>query len=460
VGEPIARGGQATVHRATHVSLGREAAIKVFHPHVWDDPAFRARFRRECEALVALEHPNVIPVLDAGEADTGWIVMHLATGGSLDDRLAAGPLQPDEALRVLRQVAAALDAAHAVGRLHRDVKPANVLLEPDGHAWLADFGVARAVGTTTTVPGQMIGTAAYMAPEVISGERARPPADLYAFACMAFEVLTSRRPFPDAEVGTVLFAHLERTPPRARAINPHIPKRAERVLAQALSKDPRDRPRSAGALVQALSAAFPAPDATRPYPASVVAPHDPRRGRVRGIAALAVAATVLVGGAIGGYALLGPGGTVATAPAEQVPLPPVPTPGGEVTGREAPAGAVPGARPTDRVAATTIDGATAYAINAGPGRSPAAVAAAISARLADSGLLVDRLDVSGDGSIALAHAVTDVLLRGDTWAIAQVPGARAADPDRVLVIRGTDGTPARTAEALSDARPASLLAPG
>ena len=125
-----------------HVSLGREAAIKVFHPHVWDDPAFRVRFRRECEALVALEHPNVIPVLDAGEADgTGWIVMHLAEGGSLADRLEAGPIEPDEALRILRQVAAALDAAHADGRLHRDVKPANVLLEPDGHAWLADFGV-------------------------------------------------------------------------------------------------------------------------------------------------------------------------------------------------------------------------------------------------------------------------------------------------------------------------------
>ena len=185
---------------------------------MWDDPAFRLRFRRECEALVALEHPNVIPVLDAGESDgTGWIVMHLAAGGSLADRLEAGPLEPDEAVRILRQVATALDAAHAEGRLHRDVKPANVLLEPDGHAWLADFGVARAVGNTTTVPGQMIGTAAYMAPEVIAGDRARPAADLYAFACMAFEVITGRRPFPDGEVGTVLFAHLERTPPRARS---------------------------------------------------------------------------------------------------------------------------------------------------------------------------------------------------------------------------------------------------
>jgi len=458
VGEPIARGGQATVHRATHVSLGREAAIKVFHPHVWEDPAFRARFRRECEALVALEHPHVIPVLDAGEADTGWIVMHLAHGGSLEDRLAAGPLHPDEAVHVLRQVASALDAAHAEGRLHRDVKPANVLLEPDGHAWLADFGVARSVGTTTTVPGQMIGTAAYMAPEVIAGERARPAADLYAFACMAFEVLTGRRPFPDAEVGTVLFAHLERTPPRASAINPVLPKRVDRVLARALSKDPRDRPRTAAALVEQVESALPAGDATRPYP-PVPAPRGrPRRGMA--MAALAVSATLLVGGAIGGYALLSPEGPAATSPAAQVPLPPVPTPDGEVTGREAPAGAIPGTRPADRVSAAAIDGATAYAVNAAPGRSPQGVATAIAAALADSGLLVDRLDLAGDGSVALARQVTDFLLRGDTWAVAQVPGATAADPDRVLVIRGTDGTPARTAEALSEARPASLLSPG
>ncbi len=459
MGQPIARGGQATVHHATHVSLGRDAAIKIFHSHVWDDPAFRARFRRECEALVALEHPNVIPVLDAGEADTGWIVMHLATGGTLADRLAAGPMHADEALDVLQQVAAALDAAHGEGRLHRDVKPANVLLEPHGHAWLADFGVARAVGNTTTVPGQMIGTAAYMAPEVIAGDRARPSADLYAFACMAFEALTGRRPFPDAEVGTVLFAHLERTPPRARSINPALPKRVERVLAQSLSKDPRDRPRSATALVHALAAAMPSPDATRPYAQATPAPARRRARRGMGIAALGAAAAVLVGGSIAGYALLSPGSPTASAPAPQVPLPPVPTPAGEVTGREAPADVIPGTRATDRVAATTIDGATAYAVNAGPGRSPEAVAAAISAALANSGLLVDELGLAGDGSVAIAHQVTDFLLRGDTWAIAQVPGARAGDPDRVLVIRGTNGTPARTAEELSEARPASLIAP-
>lgn len=447
------------MHRATHVSLGREAAIKVFHPHVWDDPAFRLRFRRECEALVALEHPNVIPVLDAGESDgTGWIVMHLAEGGSLADRLQAGPLEPDEAVRILRQVAVALDAAHAEGRLHRDVKPANVLLEPDGHAWLADFGVARAVGNTTTVPGQMIGTAAYMAPEVIAGERARPSADLYAFACMAFEAITGRRPFPDGEVGTVLFAHLERTPPRARSVRADLPKRLERELARGLAKDPRDRPRSATALVDALDAALPRPDATVPYGAVPVrAPRARRRGA--GIAALAASAALLVGGAVGAWALMGGQASEAAVVDTRPPLPPVPTADGEVVGRDAPEGAVPGTTRADRVAATSIDGATAYAIRAGEGRTPEAVAGAVTAALADSGLLVDRLDLAGDGSVALAHAVTDFLMRGDTWAVAQVPGARASDPDRVVVVRGTGGTPARVVDALSAARPASVVAP-
>jgi tRNA A-37 threonylcarbamoyl transferase component Bud32 len=457
VGDPIARGGQATVHLATHASLGRRAAIKVFHPHVWGDPAFRARFRRECEALVSLEHPNVIPVLDAGESDgTGWIVMHLATGGTLADSVASGPMDPDAAVAVLRQVAAALDAAHADGRLHRDVKPANVLLEPDGHAWLADFGVARPVGTTTTVPGQMIGTAAYMAPEVIGGGRPGPAADRYAFACMAFELLTGRRPFADGEVGTVLFAHLDRTPPRAGAINPALPSRASRVLARALAKDPGDRPESATALVGALASALPGPDATLAH-GSV--PRG-RARRARGIVAVAAAAGLLVGGSIAGYALIGGGAGDPPARDAVAPLPAVPTAQGDIRGGEAPAGAVPGTRPTDRVAAVSLEGATAYAVAAGPGRTPSALAAAVASALADRGLLVGTLGLDGDGSALVAREVTDFLLRGDTWAVAQVPGTEASDPDRVLVVRGSGGVPARTVDALSAARPAQVIAPG
>ena len=191
------------MHHARELSSGREVAIKVFHPHVWADEAFRARVRRERASLEALDHPNLVPILDAGESGgSGWIVMPLARGGSLDDLLRRGPIAPDEAVAILRQVGAALDAAHAAGHLHRDIKPANVLLRPDGHAWLADFGVTRPVGGSTTMPGQMVGTAAYMAPEVISGGRPDEAADVYGFACMAFEVMTGRRPFPDDEMAS------------------------------------------------------------------------------------------------------------------------------------------------------------------------------------------------------------------------------------------------------------------
>ena len=467
------------MHLATHVSLGREAAIKVFHPHVWDDPAFRVRFRRECEALMALEHPNVIPVVDAGETDgTGWIVMHLARGGTLADRLAQGSLHPDEALAILRQVASALDAAHAEGRLHRDVKPENVLLEPDGHAWLADFGVARAVGNTTTVPGQMIGTAAYMAPEVIAGGRARPAADLYAFACMAFECMTGRRPFPDGEVGTVLFAHLERTPPRARAIRPDLPRRAEKALQAGLSKDPRDRPASATALVDALEAAMPRADATVPYGTLPPATGGRRAGgrsagarfrrprttpgaqrRGAGLASLAVASVLLVGGSLGAFALLNASDPEATTAPARPPLPSIPTPDGEVTGSDAPQGAVPGTTTADRVAATSLPDASAFAVNPEPGRTAAGIASALVAQLQARGLTVNEVGLEGDGTVAVARAQADFLQLGDTWAIAQVPGARAGAPDRVLVFRGSNGAPARYAEAVSAARPATLLAP-
>jgi tRNA A-37 threonylcarbamoyl transferase component Bud32 len=459
VGDPIAHGGQATVHHATHVSLGRPAAIKVFHPHVWADEAFRRRFRRECEALVALEHPNVIPVLDAGESDgTGWIVMHLATGGSLADRLAERGLATDEAIAILRQVARALDAAHSEGRLHRDVKPANVLLEPDGHVWLADFGVARSVGTTTTVPGQMVGTAAYMAPEVIAGGRARPSADLYAFACMAFEMLTGRRPFPDGEVGSVLFAHLERPVPRACAIRPDLPRRIDRVLAAGLAKDPRDRPRSAMALVDALEAALPQPDATMPYMSSPAAPR--RRRRMAGMGALAASAVLLMGGAVAGYSWLSGSGGDPAAAVEMTPLPRVPSATGEVTGAEARASEVPGAVRSDRLAVSQKDGAVAYAVNAGPGRTASRIAAATASSLSGQGQLVDRVDLAGGGSALVAHAAADFLLRGDIWVLAEVPGAAPGDPDRVLVVRGRDGAPLRYADDLSGARPAEVIAPG
>ena len=461
VGAPIAHGGQATVHHAHHVSLGRAAAIKIFHPHVWADDGFRTRFRRECEALVALEHPSVIPVLDAGESDgVGWIVMHLATGGSLDDRLREGVLDPEVAVRILRQVASALDAAHQVGRLHRDVKPANVLLEPDGHAWLADFGVARPVGGTTTIPGQMVGTAAYMAPEVISGGRPQASADIYGFACMAFEVLTGARPYPDAEVGTVLFAHMERAVPRARSVRGDLSVGMEQALAWGLAKDPRDRPHTATALVDALAATLPGPGSTVPMPHAVSG--VPPRHRVRGtLAVIAVGSLALVASAAGlAWMQFGPGGGAAAPPVAK-PLPLIPTPAGDVRGIAAPVGTIPGLRAADLTATSVLSGGLhAYAVEAGPGRSPDAVARAVAGGLTASGLRTTTVDLNSDGTAVIAADPADFLRVGQSWVVAEVPSSTAGAADLVVVAKGDNGAAVRWIDALSAARPAQVLAPG
>ncbi|MBJ7456949.1 MAG: serine/threonine protein kinase, partial [Thermoleophilia bacterium] len=208
LGERIGGGGQAVVHRARHAATRAPAAVKLFHRSVWADRAFRVRFRRECDALTALRHPNIVPILDCGEDDgRGYLAMSLATGGSLAERLVAGPMRPAQALGILRGVAAALDAAHSAGVLHRDVTPGNILLDPDG-PWLADFGIARRIDATVlTGEGELIGTAGYMAPEVIGGERATPAADRYALAAVAFQALTGRRVFEAEGIAGVLYAH-------------------------------------------------------------------------------------------------------------------------------------------------------------------------------------------------------------------------------------------------------------
>jgi serine/threonine-protein kinase len=450
------------VHHARDRVSGREVAIKVFHPHVWADAAFRARVRRERASLEALDHPNIIPIVAAGEsAGSGWIVMPLARAGSLDARLAQGPVGLDEAVHILRQVASALDAAHAAGHLHRDVKPANVLLERDGHAWLADFGVTRPVGGTTTMPGQMVGTAAYMAPEVISGGRPSVTADIYGFACMAFEVLTGRRPFPDDEMASVLFAHVDRPAPAARTINPHLPQHVERALARGLAKRPTARPGSATALVDDLDASRTGAGRTLPMDVRVVR-RTGRHPRLTRAGALLVAGFAVLGGSAAGLAWMGTGdaGTppVADAPtrvAQRIPLA-----SGSVAGTPASASAVPGLRPVDLVATATVgDGARAYAIDAGAGRTPHQVAQAVSAALGARGLSVERLTLDGPGSATVAWEPSDFLLIGHEWLVAEVPSVERGRQDVVLAVEGSDTAPMRFVRDLAAARPAAVISP-
>jgi serine/threonine-protein kinase len=366
LGERIGGGGQATVYLARHVEDGRFAAVKLIHATVWSDPAFRLRFRREREALAQLSHPGVVPVLGQGEHEgRGYLVMALARGGSLADRLALGPLDPPEALPMLAAIAGALDAAHAAGVLHRDVTPANVLLDPDG-PWLGDFGVARRVdATTATGDGMLIGTAAYLAPEVIGGGRATAAADRYGLAAVAYECLTGHPPFSADGVPGLLYAHMHRTPPRPSSVRPGLPAALDGPLLAGLAKDPADRPPSAGALVGRIARAADPVAVTR----QVVRPAR-RRRRILGPIALAGTSLLVVGAA--GTALVLPrlGGdeappattapAVAPAPALTVPGPR----GGEVAAGTPRADDLPAPIPAG-AAAATVAGVRVVAFDGG-----------------------------------------------------------------------------------------------
>lgn len=375
--EEIGHGGQATVHRARHATLRRSAAVKLIHRAVWSDPAFRVRFQRECDALAALDHPHVIPVHDAGECEgRGYLVMRLARGGSLAERMREGAMRPAEALPLLAAVADALDAVHAAGRVHRDVTPANILLDPDGGPWLGDFGLARRIDATiATGEGVLVGTAAYLAPEVIAGGRAGPEADRYALAAVAFHMLTGRAPFVAPDLAGVLYGHMHHDPPSVRELQPHLPAALDTALRAGLARRPAQRPPTARALVACIAGALRdarrgpvatvtaiAPGPTRMLPAPdrdrTVAVPRRRRGR-RALTAVAAAALALLVGVAGGLAYTQrdslPFMTEAVAEAPRVTTVPgadgIDIPAGAPAGDDLPAG-VPA---LDAVAATTGD---------------------------------------------------------------------------------------------------------
>ncbi len=273
--ERIGRGGMASVYRAHDTRLERRVALKILAPGRHLDEPFRQRFIRESRAAAAVDDPHIIPVFDAGEADgVLYIAMRYVRGGdvrALIDRHA--PLPVGRVVEIVSQVASALDAAHATGLVHRDVKPANMLLErspaeerPD-HVYLSDFGLSKTSAEVSglTVSGQFLGTLDYVAPEQI---RARPVdgrADQYALACSAFEMLCGRPPFRREQDVSVMYAHLSEPPPSLREYRPELPERADEVMARALAKSPADRYATcrdlAVALKQALDPAFKGNDA-------------------------------------------------------------------------------------------------------------------------------------------------------------------------------------------------------
>ena len=242
------------VYRAEDAHLARIVAVKLLSGRFADNDAIRGRFTREGLAVARLSHaPNTVTIFDVGEhGGRPYIVMEYLPGGSLADRIEREGAQPvGRSLDWLGQAAAALDAAHANGIVHRDVKPANLLLDSDERVKVADFGVASAadLGSFTEV-GTVVGTAGYLAPEQARGERAGPASDLYALAVVAFELLTGKRPFERESSTAEAMAHVSAPIPPASASNPTLPDELDDVLARGLAKEPEHRFGSAAELVE------------------------------------------------------------------------------------------------------------------------------------------------------------------------------------------------------------------
>ena len=268
VPERIARGGMGDVYRAIDESLGREVAIKVLAERYANQDEFRKRFLREAQLAASLTgEPYVAAIYDVGENEEGvpFIVMELVPGGTVADRLHHGPVPHDRALAWLDEAAVALDVAHERGIVHRDVKPANLLLAADDTVRVSDFGIARAAGhDTLTDAGTILGSSGYMAPEQARGEAITSATDRYSLACVAFELLTGRRPY-DRESSTAEAAtHAHDTPPSVRDVDPTLPVALDGVFARGLAKRPEDRPATCGALVDELQTALSGPSETIP----------------------------------------------------------------------------------------------------------------------------------------------------------------------------------------------------
>jgi class 3 adenylate cyclase len=269
----LARGGMGVVYQATQLSLSRQVALKVVAPELAGEEQFRTRFLREVRVAASLDHPHVLPVYEAGEADgVLYLAMRLVEGESLAQLLAReGGLEPARAVSIVTQVGEALAAAHAAGLVHRDLKPGNVLLAHAGareHAYLCDFGLARRAQSATelTKAGGFVGSVLYAAPEQIRGDAVDPSTDLYALGCLLYECLTAEPPFPREHEAAVLWAHLHESAPLPSAIRPSLGESFDGIVERALAKDPGERFASADEFTHSLAGEL--EEHRRPSPAT------------------------------------------------------------------------------------------------------------------------------------------------------------------------------------------------
>lgn len=267
--EVISQGDMGVVYRADELALQRPVALKLIRPEYSTDERFRERFRRESRITAAIDHPNVIPVFDAGEQDRVlYIMMRLVEGTDLRALIAAeGALDPLRAGRIVQQVGAALDAAHARGMLHRDVKPSNVLLARRDHVYLTDFGLAKRAdsGEALTRHGTIVARAAYVAPEQVLNEPVDARADVYALGCLLFETLIGQPPFADWSGGPQALAHLEAPRPSVLDLRPELPREFDEVVRRAMATDRGERYPSAGDLGRAALVAAGGLRTARPW---------------------------------------------------------------------------------------------------------------------------------------------------------------------------------------------------
>lgn len=279
----LGRGGMGTVYRATEVRSGRVVALKLLRLELASDAGFSARFKREARLSAQLQHPHVVPLVDAGESEgTLYLAMDYIDGVDLAHVIAfAGAIHPRVIAAIVAQLAAALDSASELGLVHRDVKPGNVLIESRGggpYAYLTDFGVSKHVSSQSgiTAAGVWVGSIDYASPEQLQSQPVDARTDVYALGCLLYEGLTGQIPFPRGRDVDKMMAHLAEPPPRPTLTRREIPVAFDAVIATALSKLPQDRFATAGALAQAaLAAAEEAGPAPSPPLALPVQPAQP-----------------------------------------------------------------------------------------------------------------------------------------------------------------------------------------
>jgi serine/threonine-protein kinase len=257
--EVAGRGGMGVVYRAQHMHLGRTVALKLLNPELAASEEFRERFIREARAAAELEHPNIVPVYDAGEVEGRlYLAMKFIEGTDMAQLLETeGRLGPERAIPLLEQLASALDAAHENGLIHRDVKPANALLEGD-RLYLTDFGLTRRVDSTRplTATGRAVGTAAYLAPEQIRGEPLDRRVDVYALGCVTYQCLSGQPPYLRDTDMLIMWAHVGAEPPSLSTERSDLPAAIDRVIQKALAKSREDRYDTCGQLVSELKRAL------------------------------------------------------------------------------------------------------------------------------------------------------------------------------------------------------------